>query len=115
MKTKENRRDTDGDENGHRDITIDELYCEIGEFGLWQWVGIALLWLPSLASGMMVLTFSYSGELGQLAKSNQLMSLKSNFIVSQLQLQLRRNGVRTKWSDIAKKENWDRCRQRTKR
>ena len=59
---------SDKENNGqkHEDdenITIDELYLEIGEFGLWQWMGIAFLWLPSLASGMIVLTFSYAGKI----------------------------------------------------
>ena len=44
------------------DISVDELYGDLGEFGLWQWLGLALLWLPSLASGLIVLTFSFAGK-----------------------------------------------------
>lgn len=42
-------------------ITMDEIYQEIGEFGPWQWINLGLLWLPSLASGIIVITFSFTG------------------------------------------------------
>ena len=65
---------------GGDNISIDELYCEIGEFGLWQWAGIALLWLPSLASGMMVLTFSYSGKIFSGARKRLTMCNKRKLL-----------------------------------
>lgn len=43
------------------DISVDEIYSDLGEFGLWQWLGLALLWLPSMAAGLIVLTFSFAG------------------------------------------------------
>ena len=49
-------------ENDNSEISIDELYADLGEIGLWQWMGITLLWLPSLAAGMIVLTFSFAGK-----------------------------------------------------
>ena len=48
--------------NGYSDISIDELYTDLGEIGLWQWMGLALFWLPSLGEGMVVLTFSFAGN-----------------------------------------------------
>ena len=44
-------------------ITMDEIYYEVGELGLWQWMGMALLWLPSAAAGLMLLTFSFVGKI----------------------------------------------------
>ena len=49
-------------ENDNSEISIDELYADLGEIGLWQWMGMTLLWLPSLAAGMIVLTFSFAGK-----------------------------------------------------
>ena len=42
-------------------ITMDEIFHEIGEFDHWQWMNIALMWLPSAASGLMLIGFSFAG------------------------------------------------------
>ena len=50
------------DEKKQSDISIDELLQDLGEFGLWQWIGIVILWLPSMAGGIIVLTYSFAGN-----------------------------------------------------
>ena len=49
------------DDKKQSDISIDELLQDLGEFGLWQWIGIVILWLPSMAGGIIVLTYSFAG------------------------------------------------------
>ena len=50
------------DEKKANQITIDELYSELGEFGRWQWLRIGLLCLPAVIFGFSVLSFSFTGK-----------------------------------------------------
>ena len=43
-------------------MNYDQILEEIGEFGPWQILPVILLWLPSIAAGVFVLTFSFTGK-----------------------------------------------------
>ena len=42
-------------------MNYDEILLELGELGPWQIGHLLALWLPAIASGMFVLTYSFSG------------------------------------------------------
>ena len=42
-------------------MNYDDILLELGELGPWQIGHLLALWLPSIASGMFVLTYSFSG------------------------------------------------------
>ena len=48
---------------GKKDLKMnyDDILQELGELGLWQIIHLSLLWLPSAASGIFVLTYSFTG------------------------------------------------------
>ncbi len=51
------------EDNNPRDImNYDDILEELGESGPWHIINLLLLWLPSLASGIFVLTYSFSGK-----------------------------------------------------
>ena len=43
-------------------MNYDDILEELGESGPWHIINLLLLWLPSLASGIFVLTYSFSGK-----------------------------------------------------
>jgi hypothetical protein len=43
-------------------MQYDLILEELGEFGPWQLIPVILLWLPSIASGIFVLTYSFTGK-----------------------------------------------------
>lgn len=43
-------------------MNYDDILEELGELGPWQILNLALLWLPAMASGMFVLTYSFTGK-----------------------------------------------------
>ena len=52
-----------GEENSSRqEISVDEIYGDLGELGLWQWGCLMGLWLPSAAAGFVILSFSFVGK-----------------------------------------------------
>ncbi len=42
-------------------MNYDDILEELGELGPWQIFHLSLLWLPAIASGMFVLTYSFTG------------------------------------------------------
>ena len=46
-------------------MNYDDILEELGESGRWQLLHLALLWLPSMAGGIFVLTYSFSGKYSQ--------------------------------------------------
>ena len=44
-------------------MNYDDILVELGELGPWQILHCILLWIPSITSGMLVLTYSFSGNL----------------------------------------------------
>ena len=49
-----------------RKMNYDDILEELGELGSWQILNLLLLWIPSIASGMWVLTYSFSGTVLQI-------------------------------------------------
>ena len=45
-----------------KDITVDEIYWDLGELGPWQWICLFTLWVPSVVGGFVILTFSFVGK-----------------------------------------------------
>ena len=43
-------------------MNYDDILEELGELGPWQILNLLLLWLPSVAGGMWVLTYSFAGN-----------------------------------------------------
>ena len=43
-------------------MNYDDILVELGELGPWQILHCILLWIPSITSGMLVLTYSFSGK-----------------------------------------------------
>ena len=43
-------------------MNYDSILEELGEFGPWQLVPVVLLWFPSIASGIFVITYSFTGK-----------------------------------------------------
>jgi hypothetical protein len=46
-------------------MNYDKILEELGEFGPWQLIPVILLWFPSIASGIFVLTYSFTGKIYQ--------------------------------------------------
>ena len=46
----------------YKKMNYDEILLELGELGPWQIFHLTLLWLPVIASGIYVLTYSFSGK-----------------------------------------------------
>ena len=44
-------------------MNYDDVLEELGEMGPWQILNLFLLWLPSVAGGMWVLTYSFAGKI----------------------------------------------------
>jgi hypothetical protein len=57
-------------------MQYDLILEEIGELGPWQLVPVVLLWLPAMASGIFVLTYSFTGK-SWLKSENLNLGLKS--------------------------------------
>ena len=47
--------------NKQGDLDVDEILTELQGSSLWQWTNFFLLCLPSMASGFLVLSFSFTG------------------------------------------------------
>ena len=45
-----------------KDITVDDIYWDLGELGPWQWICLLTLWVPSAVAGFVILTFSFVGR-----------------------------------------------------
>jgi hypothetical protein len=43
-------------------MNYDDILEELGELGPWHILHLALLWLPAMASGVFVLTYSFTGR-----------------------------------------------------
>ena len=43
-------------------MNYDDILEELGEMGRWQLLHLSLLWLPAMAGGIFVLTYSFTGE-----------------------------------------------------
>ena len=52
---------TEANQENKKKMNYDEILEELGELGRWQILNLVLLWIPSIASGMWVLTYSFSG------------------------------------------------------
>merc|ERR1711862_722270 len=50
-----------GKEISQNEISVDEIYGDLGELGLWQWGCLMGLWPPSLTAGFVILSFSFVG------------------------------------------------------
>ena len=44
-------------------LECDEILQRLGGFGCWQWLNFAVLCLPSIASGLILLTYSFTGKM----------------------------------------------------
>ena len=51
-----------GDTNKQHELDIDEILTELQGTSQWQWRNFFLLCLPSMASGFLVLSFSFTGN-----------------------------------------------------
>ena len=49
-------------------MNYDDILLEIGELGPWQIGHLLALWLPAIASGIFVLTYSFSGKVSTQVK-----------------------------------------------
>ena len=43
-------------------MNYDDILEELGELGRWQLLHLSLLWLPAMAGGIFVLTWSFTGK-----------------------------------------------------
>ena len=43
-------------------LECDEILKQLGGFGSWQWLNFALLCLPVIMSGLVLLTYSFTGK-----------------------------------------------------
>ena len=57
-------------------MNYDDILLEIGELGPWQIGHLLALWLPAIASGIFVLTYSFSGNI-----STQVKITKESFLI----------------------------------
>ena len=63
QKTNKHHYDSQNIEHYYTNIKMnyDDILEELGELGPWQFLHCSLLWLPSVASGICVLIYSFSG------------------------------------------------------
>ena len=57
------KRTSTEDNNSYKIMNYDDVLEELGEMGPWQILNLFLLWLPSVAGGMWVLTYSFAGKI----------------------------------------------------
>ena len=43
-------------------VNFDQVLKYIGDFGLWQWLIISVLWLPPMGGGVIVLLWNFTGD-----------------------------------------------------
>jgi len=49
------------DDGSASNLSADEIYSELGELGLWQWIGMVALWSGTFSPGLIILSSSYVG------------------------------------------------------
>ena len=49
-------------------LECDEILKKLGGFGRWQWLNFALLSLPVVVSGLVLLTYSFTGKMKRFFK-----------------------------------------------
>ena len=47
-------------------LECDDILQRVGGFSYWQWMNVALLCIPSIVSGFILLTYSFTGIIKQL-------------------------------------------------
>ena len=58
-------------------MNYDDILEELGELGTWQILNMLLLWLPSTACGIFVLTYSFTGNFDAFQFSSSYARLKA--------------------------------------
>ena len=83
LKVKNDKRDYDtieskeANQENKKKMNYDEILEELGELGPWQILNLVLLWIPSIASGMWVLTYSFSGTEGTMLQKLSKCEVKA--------------------------------------
>ena len=88
---------------GLKKMNYDDILEELGELGTWQILNLLLLWLPSIASGIFVLTYSFTGDFDAFQFSNIKLIFRKVTLFNNLALKIRddsgpkKSGIGSRW------------------